>query len=127
MSIAQYFFLVPLILTGLIVYYSFKGVNINKEENTLIRDWNSRAKWQGSIAEASVVNWKQLNVMCNFDYFYLFTIEFSIDGQKKLSQAVGVIPVSQTKLIKKGAKVIIKYQLPLQKKITVESVIDPDS
>lgn len=125
MEITKYLHFVPWVLVGINIFYSIKGIKVNKEENTLIRQWNSRGKWQGEVTAASVVEWKQLSVMHNFDYFYLFTLECSISGEKKVLKAAGVIPVSQVKLIKKGASVGVKYSLN-PTKTAVEYIVDPD-
>lgn len=87
-------------------------------------DWNARAKWNSEVTTASVVDRRQLNVMHNFDYFYIFTLECNIRGQKTLFKAVGVIPVSQANLIKKGASAVVKYSIHPPQKTAVEYIID---
>ncbi|WP_313353419.1 hypothetical protein [Kosakonia cowanii] len=125
MEITKYLHFIPWILVGLIVVSSLKGIKVNKEENTLIREWNTKDKWQGEVTAASIIDWKQLNVMRNFDYFYLFTLESNIGGKKTVLKAAGVIPVSQAKLIKNGASVVVKYSIQ-PKKTAVEYIVDPE-
>lgn len=125
MEITKYLHFIPWILVVLIVVSSLKGIKVNKEENTLIREWNTKDKWQGDVTAASIIDWKQLNVMRNFDYFYEFTLESTIGGKKTVLKAAGVIPVSQARLIKNGASVVLKYSLN-PPKTAVEYIVDPE-
>lgn len=125
MEITKYLHFIPWILVVLIVVSSLKGIKVNKEENTLIREWNTKDKWQGDMTVASIIDWKQLNVMRNFDYFYEFTLESTIGGKKTVLKAAGVIPVSQARLIKNGASVVLKYSLN-PPKTAVEYIVDPE-
>ncbi|WP_313275252.1 hypothetical protein [Kosakonia cowanii] len=125
MEMTKYLHFIPWILVGIMIFYSFKGIKVNKEETTLIMQWNTKDKWQGDVTAASIIDWKQLNVMRNFDYFYEFTLESTIGGKKTVLKAAGVIPVSQARLIKNGASVVLKYSLN-PPKTAVEYIVDPE-
>lgn len=101
------------------VYFSFKGIKINKKESSEIKDWSSRDLWKGSVTTARLISWKQLQATHNIDYFYSFTVESELDGSLKQYSAAGVVKASEAGKLRKGLVVTIKHQGVPPKKMAV--------
>lgn len=113
-------FLVGVVL--IIIFCSFRGIKVNKDESREIKDWSSRDLWKGSISTARLISWKQLQATHNIDYFYSFTVESELDGSLKQYSAAGVVKASEVGKLRKGLVVIIKHQGVPPKKIAVIGV-----
>ncbi|MBH1931801.1 hypothetical protein I5U13_19260 [Serratia rubidaea] len=110
------------VIVLLYVYFSFKGIKINKNESREIKDWSSRNLWKGSISTARLISWKQLQATHNIDYFYSFTVESELGGSLKQYSAAGVVKASEVGKLRKGLVVTIKRQGIPPKKIAVIGV-----
>ncbi|MBD8454838.1 hypothetical protein IG568_21205 [Serratia rubidaea] len=110
------------VIVLLYVYVSFKGIKINKNESSEIKDWSSRDLWKGSVTTARLISWQQLQATHNIDYFYSFTVESELDGSLKQYSAAGVVKASEVGKLRKGLVVIIKHQGVPPKKIAVIGV-----
>ncbi|KFK97920.1 hypothetical protein IV04_02395 [Serratia sp. Ag1] len=110
-------------MTWLFVVFFFiitiRGIKGNRGEFGLVKDWSSRNLWEGKVANAKLISWKQMQAMHNFDYFYIFVVDCDLDGVKKTYNAAGVVKISQAALLKKGQSVTVKYQGIPPKKIAV--------
>lgn len=113
-------FLVGVVL--IIIFCSFRGIKVNKDESREIKDWSSRDLWKGSVSTARLISWKQLQATHNIDYFYSFTVESELDGNLKQYSAAGVVKASEAGKLRKGLVVTIKHQGVPPKKIAVVGV-----
>lgn len=120
--ISEYLDLVLLVVAILIVFVSFKGVKINRDDKHEIKNWTSQSLWKGNITSAKLISWKQLQATHNIDYFYSFTFESDIEGSPKQYSAAGVVKVSEAGGLKKGLNLKIKYQDIPPKKIAVVGI-----
>ncbi|WP_318531759.1 hypothetical protein [Serratia rubidaea] len=122
MDYSDYISLSMFVIVLLYVYVSFKGIKINKNESSEIKDWSSRDLWKGSVTTARLISWQQLQATHNIDYFYSFTVESELDGSLKQYSAAGVVKASEVGKLRKGLVVIIKHQGVPPKKIAVIGV-----
>ncbi|WP_332108035.1 hypothetical protein [Serratia rubidaea] len=122
MDYSDYISLSMFVIVLLYVYFSFKGIKINKNESREIKDWSSRNLWKGSISTARLISWKQLQATHNIDYFYSFTVESELGGSLKQYSAAGVVKASEVGKLRKGLVVTIKRQGIPPKKIAVIGV-----
>lgn len=122
MDYSDYISLSMFVIVLLYVYVSFKGIKINKNESSEIKDWSSRDLWKGSVSTARLISWKQLQATHNIDYFYSFTVESELDGSLKQYSAAGVVKASEVGKLRKGLVVTIKHQGVPPKKIAVIGV-----
>ncbi|MDC6116804.1 hypothetical protein [Serratia rubidaea] len=122
MDYSDYISLSMFVIVLLYVYFSFKGIKINKNESREIKDWSSRNLWKGSISTARLISWKQLQATHNIDYFYSFTVESELGGSLKQYSAAGVVKASEVGKLRKGLVVTIKHQGIPPKKIAVIGV-----
>lgn len=122
MDYSDYISLSMFVIVLLYVYFSFKGIKINKNESSEIKDWSSRDLWKGSVTTARLISWQQLQATHNIDYFYSFTVESELDGSLKQYSAAGVVKASEVGKLRKGLVVIIKHQGVPPKKIAVIGV-----
>ncbi|MEB6338034.1 hypothetical protein [Serratia rhizosphaerae] len=119
MDYSDYISLSMFVIVLLHVYFSFKGIKINKNESSEIKDWSSRDLWKGSVTTARLISWKQLQATHNIDYFYSFTVESELDGSLKQYSAAGVVKASEAGKLRKGLVVTIKHQGVPPKKMAV--------
>ncbi|WP_234008604.1 hypothetical protein [Serratia sp. MYb239] len=119
MDYYDYISLSMFVIVLLYVYFSFKGIKINKKESSEIKDWSSRDLWKGSVTTARLISWKQLQATHNIDYFYSFTVESELDGSLKQYSAAGVVKASEAGKLRKGLVVTIKHQGVPPKKMAV--------
>lgn len=119
MDYSDYISLSMFVIVLLYVYFSFKGIKINKKESSEIKDWSSRDLWKGSVTTARLISWKQLQATHNIDYFYSFTVESELDGSLKRYSAAGVVKASEAGKLRKGLVVTIKHQGVPPKKMAV--------
>lgn len=119
MDYSDYISLSMFVIVLLYVYFSFKGIKINKKESSEIKDWSSRDLWKGSVTTARLISWKQLQATHNIDYFYSFTVESELDGSLKQYSAAGVVKASEAGKLRKGLVVTIKHQGVPPKKMAV--------
>ncbi|CAE1151612.1 hypothetical protein ACWA06_15925 [Serratia rhizosphaerae] len=117
--ISEYASMAVWIVAIIIVFVSFKGIKVNKEGQEEIKNWSSQNLWNGDVASAKLVSWKQLQAKHNIDYFYSFTFECDLDGGTKKYNAAAVVKVSEASKLKKGLNLTIKYQGVPPKKIAV--------
>lgn len=122
MDYSDYISLSMFVIVLLYVYFSFKGIKINKNESREIKDWSSRDLWKGSVSTARLISWQQLQATHNIDYFYSFTFESELDGSLKQYSAAGVVKASEVGKLREGLVVIIKHQGVPPKKIAVIGV-----
>ncbi|MDC6108671.1 hypothetical protein [Serratia rubidaea] len=122
MDYSDYISLSMFVIVLLYVYFSFKGIKINKNESSEIKEWSSRDLWKGSVTTARLISWQQLQATHNIDYFYSFTVESELDGSLKQYSAAGVVKASEVGKLRKGLVVIIKHQGVPPKKIAVIGV-----
>ncbi|HGM6861995.1 TPA: hypothetical protein ACKQDZ_003352 [Serratia rubidaea] len=122
MSFSDYVSIAMCVIVLLIVFVSFKGVKVNKEGREEIKNWSSQNLWNGDVASAKLVSWKQLQAKHNIDYFYSFTFECDLDGSSKAYNAAAVVKVSEASKLKKGLNLTIKYQGIPPRKIAVIDV-----
>lgn len=122
MDYSDYISLSMFVIVLLYVYVSFKGIKINKNESSEIKDWSSRDLWKGSVTTARLISWQQLQATHNIDYFYSFTVESELDGSLKQYSAAGVVKASEVGKLRKGLVVTIKHQGVPPKKIAVIGV-----
>ena len=119
MSFSDYVSIAMCVMILLIVVVSFKGIKVNKEGQEEIKNWSSQNLWNGDVASAKLVSWKQLQAKHNIDYFYSFTFECDLDGSSKSYNAAAVVKVSEASKLKKGLNLTIKYQGVPPRKIAV--------
>lgn len=122
MDYSDYISLSMFVIVLLYVYFSFKGIKINKNESSEIKDWSSRDLWKGSVTTARLISWQQLQATHNIDYFYSFTVESELDGSLKQYSAAGVVKASEVGKLREGLVVTIKHQGVPPKKIAVIGV-----
>jgi hypothetical protein len=122
MGFSEYISIAMCIVAVLVIVVSFKGVKVNQNDRSEIKNWTSQSLWKGNITSAKLISWKQLQATHNIDYFYSFTFESDIEGSPKQYSAAGVVKVSEAGGVKKGLDLKIKYQGIPPKKIAVVGI-----
>lgn len=109
----------------LIVFVNLKGLKQPKNDYRLIKFCATQNSWAGNLQEAELLSWKQTKSTHKYDY-YIFSISLDINGSHKKVEAAAVVKVSEVPRLKKGLKVIVKYQGVNPNKIAVVDTVYND-
>ncbi|WP_088237894.1 hypothetical protein [Kosakonia oryzendophytica] len=117
-------FLVLLAVTLLaisLLVYRMRSV-APKGEALLIAECISQSSWHGPLREAQLETWQQTDIMHQSDYYFILTFTLEIARQKQQKSAAFIIRSADIGLLKRGSRVLVKYQGLHAKRIAVVEV-----